>query len=57
MFSDNEAGASTFVGTPTQSGGVLSGVSSGASPTIQLLYQGIDGALNTVGRRRRHDAD
>src|SRR5689334_14099007 len=50
MYSANEAGASTFAGTPTQNGGVLSGVSSGSSPTVQLLYQGIDGALNGVGK-------
>jgi hypothetical protein len=50
MYSGNETGASTFVGNPTQAGGVLSGVSSGTSPTIQLLYQGVDGALNAIGK-------
>jgi hypothetical protein len=50
MYSANEAGASTFAGTPTQNGGVLSGVSSGTSPTVQLLYQGVDGALNSIGK-------
>ena len=50
MYSDNGSGPSAFTGTPTQTGGVLSGVSSGNAPSIQVLYQGIDGALNTIGR-------
>src|SRR5688500_20259186 len=44
MYSDNEAGASAWSGTPTQTGGVFHGVSSGAAPSVQLLYQGVDGA-------------
>jgi hypothetical protein len=50
MYSDNEAGVSAWTGSPTQTGGVFRGVSSGTAPSVQLLYQGIDGALNTVGR-------
>jgi hypothetical protein len=50
MFSDNEAGNSAWTGTPTQTGGVFRGISSGAAPSVHLLYQGVDGALNTVGR-------
>ena len=50
MYSDNEAGASAWAGTPTQTGGVFRGVSSGVAPSVQVLYQGIDGALNTIGR-------
>jgi hypothetical protein len=50
MYSDNESGASAWTGTPTQTGGVFHGVSSGAAASLQLLYQGIDGALNTVAR-------
>jgi hypothetical protein len=50
MYSDNEAGVSAWSGTPTQTGGVFRGVSSGIAPSVQLLYQGIDGALNTVGK-------
>ena len=50
MYSDNEAGASAWSGTPTQTGGVFRGVSSGIAPSVQVLYQGIDGALNTIGR-------
>ncbi len=50
MYSDNGSGPSAFAGTPTQANGVLRGVSSGPAPSIQVLYQGIDGALNTVGR-------
>ncbi|MEO5822625.1 MAG: hypothetical protein ABIT71_19115 [Vicinamibacteraceae bacterium] len=50
MYSDNGSGPSAFAGTPTQTGGVLRGVSSANAPSIQVLYQGIDGALNTVGR-------
>ena len=50
MYSDNESGASAWSGTPTQTGGVFRGVSSGVAPSVQLLYQGIDGALNTIGR-------
>ena len=50
MYSDNEAGASAWAGTPTQTAGVFRGVSSGVAPSVQLLYQGIDGALNTIGK-------
>ena len=50
FYSDNGTGTALFSGTPTQTNGVLRGVSSGAAPSIQMLYQGIDGALNTVGR-------
>ncbi len=50
MYSDNEAGVSAWSGTPTQTGGVFRGVSSGAAASVQMLYQGIDGALNTVGK-------
>ena len=50
MYSDNETGASAWSGTPTQSGGVFHGVSSGRSPWMMVLYNGLDGALNTVGR-------
>src|SRR6187455_1397853 len=50
MYSDNESGASAWAGTPTQTGGVFRGVSTGIAPSVQLLYQGIDGALNTLGK-------
>jgi hypothetical protein len=50
MYSDNESGVSAWAGTPTQTGGVFRGVSSGQCPSVQLLYQGVDGALNTIGR-------
>ncbi len=50
MYSDNETPFSAWVGTPTQTGGVFHGVSSGFAPSVQLLYQGIDGALNTIGK-------
>ena len=50
VYSDNEAGASAWSGTPTQTGGVFRGVSTGVAPSVQVLYQGIDGALNTIGR-------
>jgi hypothetical protein len=50
MYSDSETGASAWSGTPTQTGGIFHGVSSGAAASLQLLYQGIDGAMNTVGR-------
>jgi hypothetical protein len=50
MYSDNESGAPSWTDTPTQSGGVLRGVSRGQAPSLQVLYQGIDGALNAVGR-------
>ena len=50
MYSDNEKGESAWVGAPTQTGGVFRGVSSGIAPSVQLLYQGIDGALNTIGK-------
>ena len=50
MYSDNETGASAWSGTPTQTGGVFRGVSSGIAPSVQVLYQGIDGALNTIGK-------
>jgi hypothetical protein len=50
MYSDNEAGASAWVGTPTQTAGVFRGVSSGTAPSVQVLYQGITGALNGIGK-------
>ena len=50
MYTDNGSGAPMFSGTPTQASGVLRGVSAGNAPSIQMLYQGIDGALNSVGR-------
>jgi hypothetical protein len=50
MYSDNGSGTQMFSGTPTQTGGVLRGVSAGNAPSISVLYQGIDGALNTVSR-------
>jgi hypothetical protein len=50
MYSDNESGASAWSGTPTQTGGVFHGVSSGQAPSVQMLYQGIDGALNAIGK-------
>ena len=50
MYSDNESGASAWSGTPTQTGGVFRGVSSGQAPSVQVLYQGIDGALNAIGK-------
>jgi hypothetical protein len=50
MYSDNGTAASVWTGTPTQANGVLTGVSSGQQPSISLLYQGIEGALNHIGR-------
>ena len=37
MYSDNGTGAALFAGTPTQTGGVLRGVSSGNAPSISVL--------------------
>src|SRR5688572_26751669 len=50
MYSDNGSGTAMFSGTPTRTNGVLRGVSAGRMPSIHMLYQGVDGALNTVGR-------
>ncbi len=50
MFSDDETGAPAFTTIPTIAGGLLSGVSRGTAPAVQLQYEGIDGALNIVGR-------
>lgn len=50
MFSEDGTDQPTFTTIPTISNGVLSGVSRGAAPSVQLQYEGIDGALNTVGR-------
>jgi len=50
MYSTNETGGSAWSGTPTQTGGVFHGVSAGNSPSVMVLYNGIDGALNAVGR-------
>jgi hypothetical protein len=49
MFSDDVTNISAFTSIPTVNG-VLSGVVRGADPTVQLQFEGIGGALNTVGR-------
>jgi hypothetical protein len=50
MFSDNETGGSAWAGTPTQDGGVLHGITTGRMTSVMVLYNGVDGALNTVGK-------
>ncbi len=50
MFSDDGAENPAFTSFATFSGGVMSGVSRGAAPAVQLQFEGVDGALNTVGR-------
>jgi hypothetical protein len=53
MFSDDGSNPSpqpAFTSIPTVAGGVLSGVARSNQPGIQLQFEGIDGAINSVGR-------
>jgi hypothetical protein len=50
MLSDDGTGNPAFTSIPTMAGGLLSGVSRGQTPMVEMQFSGVDGAFNAASK-------
>jgi hypothetical protein len=48
MLSDDGTGSPAFTSIPTMANGMLSGVSRGQTPMVEMQFSGVDGAFNSI---------